>query len=660
MNTAVGTGTPEPAPGDQATAFDPPRLLSDLLGRREEIAAHWQRALAGTGFVPFGAGELHERLLALTERLIQQLLAEATDQEAARAVGANLVQLHYGQPASLGRTQQALAEHLTAGLPAADVLALQPRLAALLGAFAAGFFEEARRAILDEQEAIRGALLRERKRTGEALRESEGRFRAIFEGSPIGIVVAGLDGRIVETNPALQQMLGYRGDEMHGQAFTAYATPEDLPATWALHRELMLGQRDQYEVDQGFQRKGGGTVLGHVTATLLRDAEGQPWYVLAMGEDITERTLAAKTVAQQYRAADLARSQTRAILDATSEAMLLIAADGRVLTANRRVSELFPIAGTLQDRPFAELQGEFARILGEAGAAELAAQIPDSERRFTQDLVQLWPERRDLELYSTLVPDERGQPLGRLFAFRDVTRERAVDRMKSEFVSLVSHELRTPLTSIKGYVDLLLAGDVGDLTVEQQEFLTIVQRNADREVTLVNDLLDLSRLEAGELDLPVASVALAPLLRHVVASLLPSCNARRQQVTLEASAELPPVLGNADRLMQIFMNLVSNAHKYTPDGGQITISASVTERTVQVAVTDTGIGLSEQEQAQLFTKFFRAKHPVAQEAGGTGLGLVITRMLVERQGGELQVESSPNHGSTFSVRLPRADRSVHR
>jgi len=154
---------------------------------------------------------------------------------------------------------------------------------------------------------------------------------------------------------------------------------------------------------------------------------------------------------------------------------------------------------------------------------------------------------------------------------------------------------------------------------------------------LVNELLDLSRLEAGQVELTPLPLDLKPLLQEVAASLQSQMQARRQQFRLVLPSQLPPVLGDSTRLVQIFTNLVANANKYTPEGGRITVTAQVVAGAIAVDVDDTGIGLTEEDQSRLFTKFFRAKNQLTQESGGTGLGLAITRALVERHGGTITV-----------------------
>jgi len=293
----------------------------------------------------------------------------------------------------------------------------------------------------------------------------------------------------------------------------------------------------------------------------------------------------------------------------------------RFLTVNRRFAELFGVEpGEVLGRDFDELQELVERIFADPTTirALVSGTASDRTRRFSETVDQRWPARRALELSSTPVESTAGQPLGRLYTFRDVTRERAVDRMKSEFVALVSHELRTPLTSIKGYVELLLADEVDGLTEEQREFLHVVAHNADRLTRLIQDLLDISHIESGQIELNYTAVDVNRVIREVSTSLRPQIKGKGQRLVVRVAKGLPAVWGDEDRLAQILVNLVSNAHKYTPEGGQITVEARPEGDMLRIDIEDTGIGLSEEELAQLFTRFFRAKNRMMRGAGGTG------------------------------------------
>jgi signal transduction histidine kinase/ActR/RegA family two-component response regulator len=229
------------------------------------------------------------------------------------------------------------------------------------------------------------------------------------------------------------------------------------------------------------------------------------------------------------------------------------------------------------------------------------------------------------------------------------------NRLKTEFVSMVTHELRTPLTSVLGYANLLLDGEAGELGPEQHEYLTIVKNNAGRLLALINDLLDIARIEAGGFELQRTAVDVSHLVHQVAATLAPMLDAKGQGLSLQIAQPLPPVWADPDRLMQIVVNLVSNAHKYTPPGGNISVVAEQAEGFGRVQVRDTGVGLSADELAQLFTRFFRARNPATRDVTGSGLGLALTRSLVELHGGALSVLSAPGQGSTFSFTMPLAD-----
>jgi signal transduction histidine kinase len=276
----------------------------------------------------------------------------------------------------------------------------------------------------------------------------------------------------------------------------------------------------------------------------------------------------------------------------------------------------------------------------------------ENKSGYKETASQRWPQVRELEIYSTPVTNSEGETLGHLYVFRDITHEKEVERLKSEFVSLVTHELRTPLTSIVGYIELLLDGDAGQLQDEQTEFIRIIKKNADRLTLLVGDLLDVSRIEAGAIKLKISELDLLSLIQEVAQSLRHQIESKNQKLQINAPGELPVVQGDPTRITQIITNLLSNAHKYTHAGGSIWLSVSPEERRVRVAIRDTGIGISKNDQEKLFTKFFRAEHQDSDMVPGTGLGLWISRSLVEMQGGTMEVLSEPGKGSNFSFTLP--------
>jgi signal transduction histidine kinase len=258
------------------------------------------------------------------------------------------------------------------------------------------------------------------------------------------------------------------------------------------------------------------------------------------------------------------------------------------------------------------------------------------------------------------------QFLGTVSIFRDITREVEVDRLKSEFVATVSHELRTPMTSIKGYADLLLLGAAGDISEQQQRFLETIKQNADRLSILVNDLLDISRIDQGRMELRFAAVEVEDLLNAAALHVRGRVEDEKREMNIEI--ELPDdqhltVWGDYDKVAQILTNLSDNAYNYTPEGGTITLSAQRDEASdsVILQVKDTGIGIPLEVGERVFERFYRGDelHDLVMDTPGTGLGLSIVRELVEVHRGRIWYESEVGKGTTFFVALPtKADIQV--
>ncbi|MBN1438197.1 MAG: GAF domain-containing protein [Anaerolineales bacterium] len=231
-------------------------------------------------------------------------------------------------------------------------------------------------------------------------------------------------------------------------------------------------------------------------------------------------------------------------------------------------------------------------------------------------------------------------------------RLRRANDAKSQFVSIVSHELKIPMTSIRGYADLLRQGLIGPVNEKQLEFLRTIMGNVDRMTALVSDLSDISRIETGRLRIEPAAVSAETAVRDVVIQMKPQFDARKQTVQTEFPAALPKIRTDPQRLAQILTNLLSNASKYSPEGGQILLRAVDEKTRVRIAVQDHGIGMTAEEQSRLFTQFFRGESSAVRDQPGWGLGLHVTKRLVEVLGGEIGVESIPGRGSTFSFTQP--------
>jgi signal transduction histidine kinase len=257
-----------------------------------------------------------------------------------------------------------------------------------------------------------------------------------------------------------------------------------------------------------------------------------------------------------------------------------------------------------------------------------------------------------------LAPVSSGEDfIGTVAVFRDITQDVEVDRLKSEFVATVSHELRTPMTAIKGYTEILMMGATGPLNDSQRQFLKIVRENSDRLGLLVNDLLDISRIESGQTPLNLDVVEIPKVLDEIAATLRERCRSESKplEITVEVDPDLPSIQADPSRVAEILSNLAENAFLYTPEGGKVTLRARADAKDVQIDVSDTGIGIAPAERERVFERFYRGENSLVMATPGTGLGLSITKKLVEMHGGSIEVESEgvPGKGSTFHVLLPR-------
>jgi len=346
-----------------------------------------------------------------------------------------------------------------------------------------------------------------------------------------------------------------------------------------------------------------------------------------------------------------------AVLNAANDGIAMLDSGGCFVLANRRFGELL---GTRSQLLLHYTLEEARPLLIDSLSYRLAALAPTETRTVAEEIIALdTPDRRFLQFYTAPVAGEDGsETIGRIIALRDITRERELDKMKTDFISVVSHELRTPLTSLKGYTDLLLSGAAGETTELQAEFLGIIQLSTTRLSNLINDILDISRIESGTLQIKHEPIDYQKIVADTLRLMKAAADAKQIRLDSALPEFIPPVRGDADKVTQVLTNLVSNALKYTPEGGWVKVSLELSgEAGVTTCVADSGIGVTPEDQKKLFQKFFRADNSSTREAGGTGLGLVIAKTLVELMGGAIWLESEPNqsepgHGSRFYFTLP--------
>lgn len=365
-------------------------------------------------------------------------------------------------------------------------------------------------------------------------------------------------------------------------------------------------------------------------------------------------------------------SQIAAILQSLSDGVIVCDLYGSVLTANLAAANI--LQRGVEDLLLWNLHDILMRYLGPRSRELPLDEMLNrplshaNQPRIFSMTVKIGIRMISLTMGPVLKDDS--EMLGALLVLHDITREVEADRLKTEFIGTMSHELRTPMTAIKGFTQLLAMGGLGPLNETQREFVNTIYANTERMIGLINDVLDITKIESGSVDLEWRSLHLAEALSGVVAELQGAINDRKHELSISIPPGLPLVRADAHRLHQILFNLLSNAAKYTPRGGKIWIEAQeanpailpaevrdgmiADRRYVQLNVRDTGVGISAEDLPRVFDRFYRTENPLKIEAGGTGLGLSLVKPLVDLLGGRIWVESTLGEGSCFSLILPSA------
>ena len=375
-------------------------------------------------------------------------------------------------------------------------------------------------------------------------------------------------------------------------------------------------------------------------------------------------------VLQQLRAES---TQITSIMQSLVDGVIVCDIYGAVQLVNRATERL--LGRSYEELLLQDLHTILHTLLGNRRAElpldDLLSRPQDNagELRIFETTLELHNAILSLKLSPVLSGDD-DEMIGAILMIRDTTREVISDRLKTEFISTMSHELRTPMTAIKGFTQLMVMGNLGPLNETQMELMTTIQNNSERMIAIINDVLELTKIESGEITLDLRPIHLAEALSGVMIDLGPRANQRKHTLTLGILPGLPLVQADAAQLHKVLYNLISNAIKYTPEGGKVAVDArevhyaelsnQVQERLqtgrsyLQINVRDTGVGIQPDDMERIFDRFYRTENALKIEAGGTGLGLSLTRPLVELMSGAIWVESEVGVGTTFSFVLPTA------
>lgn len=338
--------------------------------------------------------------------------------------------------------------------------------------------------------------------------------------------------------------------------------------------------------------------------------------------------------------------EKQAILSGMIEGVIAIDRDQRIILLNSAAEVMFDISS---DKALGKFHWE---VIRHSHLSSLFQEVLETRSPKMEELTLHYGGVRILQVQAAAIPSEEDVHWAVVAVFHDITEIRRLENVRKEFVANVSHELRTPLTSIKGFVETLRNGAISD-PENSLRFLDIIENHTDRLNRLIADLLDLSQIESGKIKMNLQSVNLAEVVNRVVSNFRGIANQKGQGIKVNMPPGLPHVLADEEKIETVLTNLLDNAVKYTPDHGEITVSALDKDDDIQIEVADTGMGIPPKDLPRIFERFYRVDRARSRELGGTGLGLSIVKHIIEAHGGTVSAESEVGKGSKFIFTLSK-------
>lgn len=343
------------------------------------------------------------------------------------------------------------------------------------------------------------------------------------------------------------------------------------------------------------------------------------------------------------------KNRVETIINSLNDGLIVIDAQLRVIFANPRVEIYCGMAySEMKNRPIQDLLlhpalGDIIKLID----------IELKDNYIRKEIVLKYPQERVLEVSTAPLMDRLGNILGLVIALYDISREKLMERIKTEFVSIAAHQLRTPLSAIKWIFDMLMEGDAGPLTEEQKSLLEQGFISNERMINLINDLLNIARLEEGKFVYNFSLVAPVEIIEKIIAGFLPLINRKKIILIFKKPKKMmPKIKVDIEKFQIVIQNLIDNAISYTPEGGRVTISLKPAKLYLEVAIQDTGVGIPLAQRERIFEKFFRADNAAKIQPEGSGIGLFIAKNIIEKHGGKIWFEAEEGKGTTFYFTIP--------
>jgi len=498
----------------------------------------------------------------------------------------------------------------------------------------------------------------ERKIAEETLKESETRFRKIFEDSPLCIIMCGKDLGILKANGAFCRMMGYSEDVLEGMTFKDFTHPDHINEDSIGILQLVAKEIPVYKTQKRYIRSDGSIIWGSTTVTMLRNDRDEVLFVLAMVEDITLMKIAESEAEKSF-------SLVKATLESTADGILVVDNEGRIVQYNQRFAEMWKIPNEVLEKRDDETAIKYVvdQLKYPERFVDKVRKLYSDPEEITYDLLE-FKDNRYFERYSQ--PQKiGGETVGRVWSFRDITQRKKAeseliaakekaeesDRLKTAFLHNVSHEIRTPMNAILGFSTLLNEPDITE--ADRRQFISVIFQSGNQLLSIINDIVDLATIESGQVKVNLKETNLNELLGRVNEQFRYRQKPDEIAMTLKTplSGKNSVIITDSTKLVQILSNLINNAFKFTAKG-RIDFGYVLKEQNLQFFVKDSGIGIPEEHHSRVFDRFYQVESAASRQYSGTGLGLSICKAYVELLGGKIWLVSEQGKGTHFYFTIP--------
>ncbi len=489
----------------------------------------------------------------------------------------------------------------------------------------------------------------ERKLAGKALLESEERFQHVAESAGDWIWEVDVEGLYTYSSPVAEKVLGYKPEEIVGNKYfyDFFAPHEKEELKKAAFK--VFAKRESFK---GFTnsnvRKDGSIAILETHGTPVTDDKGNLCGYRGADRDITEQ----KKAERERR---LAEDKYRTIFENSAVAISMVDEQERLISWNKFTEDLLgmdkedlylkPVKSLYPEEQWRKMRSHNIRQKG-------------MQHHLETQVLRKNGELIDVDISLSVLKDPEGKVIGSIGVIRDVTERKKAERdlkelveVKSQFISTVSHELRTPLSSMKEAVTIVSDEMAGEINEEQRNFLNIAKRNAERLSRLIDEFLDFQKLSANKMRFDIQDNNVKEVIEDAYNTMAPYAKKKKVHLFTDIDGNLPKARLDSDRIIQVLTNLISNAIKFTPENGQVSVKAQRQGEDLAIRISDTGMGIPEEDLPKIFEQFYRVNNP-KQKVKGTGLGLAIVRKIIEAHNARIEVESQISKGTTFTIFLP--------